>query len=323
MDLILFNLIDCDSDKDEDYFLMFFEEFSKEVKLSNCFSPLNIEMFIKADFEKDFRFSLEDFLVLYQCLQIPEYFYSENRYKVYEKVGLLIVLNLLSFPKRLRDTAKLFKRSISYIYTFFNIVLVFIYNKYKHLLNWDCRRITFEKCKYFSHKIYKKTQIDLPFVGFIEGAVRPCFRPIENQNVVYNGYKCTHALKYQGVVMVDGICVHLSGPYAGVRHDSGMYDDSNLYSVLVNNLNFEGNQFLLYGDSGYSLSEVIKIPHPSTTTNPLELETNLKMKSVRISVEWYFGKIVSLFAYIDFKINQKLLLNTVGIQYPVSVILTN
>ena len=48
--------------------------------------------------------------------------------------------------------------------------------------------------------------------GFIDGTVRPICRPGENQNVVYNGHKRVHALKYQSVVAANGLVANLYGP---------------------------------------------------------------------------------------------------------------
>lgn len=64
---------------------MFFEDFINDTRDSNYFSPLIFDMF-KVDFEIDFWFNEEDFKIFYQCLQIPEYFYLVNIYKVEEQV---------------------------------------------------------------------------------------------------------------------------------------------------------------------------------------------------------------------------------------------
>ena len=48
--------------------------------------------------------------------------------------------------------------------------------------------------------------------GFIDGTVRPIARPGENQRVVYNGHKTVHALKYQSVVLPNGLIGNMYGP---------------------------------------------------------------------------------------------------------------
>ena len=47
------------------------------------------------------------------------------------------------------------------------------------------------------------------------------------------------------------------------------------------------------------------------------------MSHVRTSVEWAFGKIINIFAFLDFKKNQKILLQPVGKFYIVGALLTN
>ena len=54
-----------------------------------------------------------------------------------------------------------------------------------------------------------------------------------------------------------------------------------------------------------------------------EKDFNRAMSSVSVSVEWKFGKIAQYFAYLDFKKNQKILLQPVGKLYLVGALLTN
>ena len=48
--------------------------------------------------------------------------------------------------------------------------------------------------------------------GFIDGTVRPICRPEQNQRVVYNGHKRVHGLKYQSVVLPNGMIANMYGP---------------------------------------------------------------------------------------------------------------
>lgn len=40
----------------------------------------------------------------------------------------------------------------------------------------------------------------------------PISQPVENQRIVYNGHKRVHALKFQSVVLPNGLVGHLYGP---------------------------------------------------------------------------------------------------------------
>ena len=48
--------------------------------------------------------------------------------------------------------------------------------------------------------------------GFTDGTVRPITRPGANQRTVYNGHKRVHALKFQSVVLPNGLIGKLYGP---------------------------------------------------------------------------------------------------------------
>ena len=48
--------------------------------------------------------------------------------------------------------------------------------------------------------------------GFVNGTVRPIFRPREHQRVMYNGHKRVHGLKFNSVVTQDGFIVNLFDP---------------------------------------------------------------------------------------------------------------
>lgn len=84
-----------------------------------------------------------------------------------------------------------------------------------------------------------------------------------------------------------------------------------------------GEPYVLYGDPAYGLSRNILSPYRGMNLSPQENDFNKAMSSVRVSVEWTFGKLVQYFAFLDFKKNQKILLQPIGKYYLVGAILTN
>lgn len=48
--------------------------------------------------------------------------------------------------------------------------------------------------------------------GFVNGTVRPICRPGDMQRTVYNGHKRVHGLKFQSVVLPNGLVANLFGP---------------------------------------------------------------------------------------------------------------
>jgi len=84
------------------------------------------------------------------------------------------------------------------------------------------------------------------------------------------------------------------------------------------------NIFSVYGDPAYPLGDGYIIPpYRGGAISRNQMIFNKRMSAVRICVEWAFGKVLSLFAYLDFKKNQKVYLQPVGKYYAVAVLLTN
>lgn len=64
-------------------------------------------------------------------------------------------------------------------------------------------------------------------------------------------------------------------------------------------------------------------PYRTTNISNLELQFNRGMSFVRQAVEWGFGKVVNNFAFVDFKKNQKIMVQEVPTMYKAAVLLTN
>lgn len=161
--------------------------------------------------------------------------------------------------------------------------------------------------------------------AFIDGTVRPICRPLRNQEEYYSGHKKTHCVKYQSLLCPDGIIVNLKGAYPGRRHDAGIFRQSGLYEELQQKTVFQQESFVIYGDQAYSLRELLLRPYTQHEIgeNIDRQNFNNTMSLMRVSVEWGFQKLVQEFAFLDFKKNQKLLLQEVGQMYFVGVLLTN
>ena len=69
-------------------------------------------------------------------------------------------------------------------------------------------------------------------IGSVDGAILRIFRPKINQNIVYNGHKRAHDIKFQSLALPNGLIGNLSGPYVGKRDDSTMSHKSGLLSNL-------------------------------------------------------------------------------------------
>lgn len=102
---------------------------------------------------------------------------------------------------------------------------------------------------------------------------------------------------------------------AGILRESELYDK---LETLV-----QGHEYVIYGDPAYPLRPLLLKPYGGATLTQEQQEFNAAMSAVRQAVEWGFGKVISEFAFLDFKKNQKIFLQAVPRMYRVAVLLTN
>ena len=53
-----------------------------------------------------------------------------------------------------------------------------------------------------------------------DGTILRIYHPKINQDIVYNGHKLVHGIKFQSLALPTGGTGNLSGPYVGKLHDS-------------------------------------------------------------------------------------------------------
>ena len=138
------------------------------------------------------------------------------------------------------------------------------------------------------------------------------------------GKQRKHSLKYQSIMAADGIICHLYGPVAGSRHDSYLLHTSKLVEKLPLYLKHgPQNHFVIYGDPAYGIQEHILCGFKGSHISEVQAEFNKSMSSVRVAVEWGFGKILMLWPMLDFTNYQKLFSSPLSVQYHVATLLTN
>lgn len=137
-------------------------------------------------------------------------------------------------------------------------------------------------------------------IGFIDGTIRAICRPKYAQEEVYNGHKRKHALKWQGVMMSNGIMV-MDGPFSGRRHDAGILAETDVIQQLQQLPVAPGDlRYCLYGDHAYGINEVLMAPFPNHNITEQEQAFNTAMSEVREGVEYGFGKVIQYFSWVDF-----------------------
>ena len=114
------------------------------------------------------------------------------------------------------------------------------------------------------------------------------------QRAFYNGWKSTHGLKHQSVVIAHGFTIDLFGPTSVRKNDLKLLANSHINARVAALYGL----FCLYGDSIYPRMSNLKSAWKQRNQTPQQKLENKTMKSVRISIEWSYGAVSNLFHYL-------------------------
>ncbi|XP_077555345.1 uncharacterized protein LOC144169840 [Haemaphysalis longicornis] len=284
---------------------------------------LKIYSMDSGQFRTFFRFEKDDVERLARALRLPEVVKTPQCVKIPGVECLCLTLRRLAYPNRLRDLEPLFGRHYSVISSATNAVLEHIDSTFGHLLR-DVNKhswLDIAQLRVLSEAVHSKGAPLHNCWGFIDGTARAMCRPSKDQKLFFSGHKRFHALKYQSIMCPNGMICQLNGPYIGSRHDSSILRKSRTYEKLEKLV--QGHNFCLYGDPAYPLRPLLLKPYGTTNITPSQYAFNKRMSTVRQAVEWGFGKIAGLFAFLDFRKNQKLRRQKVARMYKVAAILAN
>ena len=64
------------------------------------------------------------------------------------------------------------------------------------------------------------------YFGFVNGTVRPIFKPGERERVMYSGHKRVHGIKFQSIALPNGLIGNMSGPVGKNKVIMQLSDDS-------------------------------------------------------------------------------------------------
>nr|CAH7726108.1 unnamed protein product [Callosobruchus chinensis] len=288
--------------------------------------PFALQEWGEADCLTHFRFEKGDIPRLVAALKIPDVIQTRAGHVATGVEALCMTLKRLAYPNRLEDIRIFFNgRSSSAICEITNFVITFVENTFGHLLV-DLRShhwLTADKLQQYSNAVAAIGAAVQNCWAFLDGTIRPICRPSVDQQLYYSGHKRTHCLKYQSLVTPDGLTISCMGPFEGRRHDAGILRESGLYGQLEETTVFPEGHFVIYGDQAYGIRELILCPFPGLNLNPEQEMFNNSMSTVREAVEWIFGKVIAEFAFVDFKKNQKLLLQDLQSMYKTATLLAN
>ena len=84
-----------------------------------------------------------------------------------------------------------------------------------------------------------------------------------------------------------------------------------------------GPPYALFGDPAYPLSPYLQKAYAGAALTQQQTIFHTDMAAVRQSVEWSFGDITVMWAFVDFKKNLKIDLQSLALYYMVADLLTN
>jgi hypothetical protein len=279
------------------------------------------------------RFFPEHLKELIQLLRLPEWIVIPgNRAVWHREEAILLLLRRLSYPCRLQDLEQEFGRDHTSLSRCINHMLKWIYERFGHKVRNNLHYWA-PHFRNFHEAIVRKSGLPAgtgPVCAFIDGKLCQTCRPsdieyggiqVDLQREVFSGHKRAHGIKIQSVMAPNGMILDYFGPVAGRRHDSYMLRKSTLNARMGAVQDRHATQYVIYGDAAYGggHSHVIRGGTGAVSAE----DVTQKLNGARICVEWGFSKVVSLFAFMDFKKNQKLLLQPIEQILCVSVLLTN
>ena len=126
-----------------------------------------------------------------------------------------------------------FGRNPTELCLIFNHVLDFTFEAHNYRLNsWNKPFLLPRTLEHYAQIIHNRGAPLQDCFGFIDGTLCKSSKTQKNQQIVFNGHNRAHGIKFQSVVLPNGIIANLNGPYEGCRHDSTMLCESGLLTDL-------------------------------------------------------------------------------------------
>ena len=177
------------------------------------YMPFDLDDMDEIECLAEFRFEKQHIPPLAEALRIPPYFIMERRSRVTGIEGLCILLKRVAYPCRYSDMIHRFARPVPVLSMVTNKVLNHLYQIHGHrLTQWNDAILHPQALEQYAEAIHNKGAPLQNCFGFIDGTVRPISRPRDNQRRVYNGHKRVHALKFQSVIIPNGLIANMYGP---------------------------------------------------------------------------------------------------------------
>ena len=167
---------------------------------------------------------------LEDALQTPAVFKCDEGTVCDGTEGLSILLKRFAYPCRYSNMIPRFGRPVPEICMINNTVMDWVYDNHRHhIMDWNQTVLSAIQLESYTDVIFNKGAPLTNCFGFVDGTVRPISKPGESQRLVYNGHKRVQGLKFQSVVVPNGLIAHLYGPVG--KPLSGQVQEAGQFKV--------------------------------------------------------------------------------------------
>ena len=94
------------------------------------------------------------------------------------------------------------------------------------------QEIFYLRPSYYAERVFYKCGLTENVWGFIEGTLRKTCCPSYFQKLMYSGHKHCHGIKFQSIVIPDGLFASMYGPLNANGHDSFLLSTIGLLDKL-------------------------------------------------------------------------------------------
>ena len=144
-------------------------------------------------------------------MNLPDTFRCPNGVLVKAVEASCIGLKRFTYTCRYADVVQRCGRPVPQLCMIVNLMADYLFNRYGDFLhNRNQAWLSPQSFQMYADAIHIRGAALDNCWGFIDGTVRPICRPKDNQRMVYNGDKRVHALKFQSIVILNGLLVNLS-----------------------------------------------------------------------------------------------------------------
>ena len=204
-----------DNDIPEDEFLLLYD--ANTLKNPDfpydCYGSLHLNEMDNSKCLAEFCFHKNDVPVLLEALQLLQSFTCHQGTTCDGIEALCIILRRFAYPCRYSNLIPRFGCPVPELSMISNLVMDTVYQERNHrLTQWNNTLLNPPLLESYARGIDSKGSPLPNCFGFIDGNVRPICQPEQNQRIIYNGHKRVHGLKYQFVVLPNGMIANRYGP---------------------------------------------------------------------------------------------------------------